>query len=320
LPSLAIGAADVPIYPTLTGEQIAALLRDADCRIAVVSTRQQFDKLNSVRAQTHWSGSSSWIRSAARGRYRFQRADGRRRRARQRARSCVRCTGATAEPTDLATLIYTSGTTGEPKGVALTHGNIASNQNYCRRGVQLHSRRLLHFVPASVAHYGARPGLHDVLLRRAGGLLLAVRQAAAVHERGAAHGDCWRAARVREDSPGCGAEVVGLAGQEAHSGLGGSPGASYRDAVYDGKRPGALVWKLANKLVYSKVSEAFGGRVRVFVSGGAPLGMDTAQWFASVGIAIREGYGLTETSPVISLNNPVVHRMGSVGGLCQMLN
>jgi len=74
-----------------------------------------------------------------------------------------------------------------------------------------------------------------------------------------------------------------------------------------------LLWKLADKLVYSKVSEAFGGRVRVFVSGGAPLGIDTGQWFASVGIALREGYGLTETSPVISLNNPVVHRMGSVG-------
>jgi long-chain acyl-CoA synthetase len=59
--------------------------------------------------------------------------------------------------------------------------------------------------------------------------------------------------------------------------------------------------------------EAFGGRVRAFVSGGAPLGIDTAQWFASVGIALWEGYGLTETSPVIALNNPVTHRMGSVG-------
>jgi long-chain acyl-CoA synthetase len=90
-------------------------------------------------------------------------------------------------------------------------------------------------------------------------------------------------------------------------------GAGYRDTVYSGGRPTAAIWKLANKLVYCKVLEAFGGRVRVFVSGGAPLGMDTAQWFASVGIAVREGYGLTETSPVIALNNPVDHRMGSVG-------
>jgi len=65
--------------------------------------------------------------------------------------------------------------------------------------------------------------------------------------------------------------------------------------------------------VYSKVREAFGGRVKVFVSGGAPLGIDTARWFASVGIALWEGYGLTETSPVISLNTPRQHRMGAAG-------
>ena len=77
--------------------------------------------------------------------------------------------------------------------------------------------------------------------------------------------------------------------------------------------PHSLLWKLANKLVYSKVREAFGGRVRIFVSGGAPLGIDTARWFASAGIALWEGYGLTETSPVIALNTPLHHRMGSVG-------
>jgi long-chain acyl-CoA synthetase len=90
-------------------------------------------------------------------------------------------------------------------------------------------------------------------------------------------------------------------------------GGKHRDSVYGGQKPHALLWKVANKLVYHKVMEAFGGRVRAFVSGGAPLGIDTAQWFASVGIALWEGYGLTETSPVIALNNPASHRMGSVG-------
>jgi long-chain acyl-CoA synthetase len=70
---------------------------------------------------------------------------------------------------------------------------------------------------------------------------------------------------------------------------------------------------LADKLVYSKIREAFGGRVRIFVSGGAPLGMDSAGWFADVGIRIFEGYGLTETSPVIALNFPEAHRIGTVG-------
>jgi long-chain acyl-CoA synthetase len=90
-------------------------------------------------------------------------------------------------------------------------------------------------------------------------------------------------------------------------------GAGYRDTVYHGRKPTSLMWKLAGKLVYSKVQEAFGGRVRIFVSGGAPLRIDTGQWFASVGIALWEGYGLTETSPVIALNSPLHQRMGSVG-------
>ena len=62
-----------------------------------------------------------------------------------------------------------------------------------------------------------------------------------------------------------------------------------------------------------RISEAFGGRVRIFVCGGAPLGIDTAKWFASVGIALWEGYGLTETSPVIALNTPLSQRMGAAG-------
>ncbi|HET7105013.1 MAG TPA: AMP-binding protein, partial [Terracidiphilus sp.] len=129
--TLAIGAVDVPIYPTLPGEQVAALVRDAGCRIAVVSTREQFDKLNAVRNQTQLE--RILIMDAA------APPDG------AIALSEV-LAGADAlgperdpvfdallgsvEPGDLATLIYTSGTTGEPKGVMLTHGNIAANQNY----------------------------------------------------------------------------------------------------------------------------------------------------------------------------------------------
>jgi long-chain acyl-CoA synthetase len=90
-------------------------------------------------------------------------------------------------------------------------------------------------------------------------------------------------------------------------------GARHADSVYRGQKPTAALWKLANKLVYSKVREAFGGRVNFFICGGAPLGIDTAKWFASAGIPLWEGYGLTETSPVISLNTPLRQRMGSTG-------
>jgi long-chain acyl-CoA synthetase len=80
-----------------------------------------------------------------------------------------------------------------------------------------------------------------------------------------------------------------------------------------GQQPSGLGWKLANKLVYSKLRAAFGGRARVFVSGGAPLGMDSAEWFLDVNIRIFEGYGLTETSPVLSRNTYDAYRIGTVG-------
>jgi len=74
-----------------------------------------------------------------------------------------------------------------------------------------------------------------------------------------------------------------------------------------------MSWKLANKLVYSKIRAGFGGRGRFFISGGAPLGYDLARWYACMSIRIHEGYGLTETSPVIAINTPAQHRIGTVG-------
>jgi long-chain acyl-CoA synthetase len=90
-------------------------------------------------------------------------------------------------------------------------------------------------------------------------------------------------------------------------------GKTHRQETLEGKAPAGIGWKLANKLVFDKIREAFGGDVKVFISGGAPLGMDTAGWFADAGIRIFEGYGLTETSPVIALNYPNAHRIGTVG-------
>ena len=73
------------------------------------------------------------------------------------------------------------------------------------------------------------------------------------------------------------------------------------------------MWKIANKLVFSKIMEAFGGQASQFVSGSAPLGMDSAGWFADIGVRIYEGYGLTETSPVVSFNRPDKNRIGTIG-------
>ena len=311
--TLAIGAADVPIYPTLTGEQTAALIHDAGCRIAVVSTRQQFDKLNSVRGQTQLERIVMMDAPVPEGAIAMSEllagADALGSERDPVFDALVRA----ADPSDLATLIYTSGTTGEPKGVMLTHGNIAANQNCAVLGFSYDpSDACISFLPLS--HITAR-ALDYVM-----------------YNHGAQVAYCSQfdklPAAMKEVRP---TVIVGVPRvyekirQAVEQRSSASPvkkrilswaigvGSRHVDEVYSGRQPSSLLWKLARKLVYAKVSEAFGGRVKVFISGGAPLGMDTARWFASAGIAIWEGYGLTETSPVISLNSPMKQRMGSVG-------
>jgi len=311
--TLAIGAANVPIYPTLTGDQIAALVSDAGCHIAFVSTRQQFDKLNSVRAQTQLRRIVIMDSPAPDGAIAFSSllagadALGSQRDPVFDALVC------SVEPKDLATLIYTSGTTGEPKGVALTHGNMAANQNYAPADFGFNSTdACISFLPLS--HVTARA--LDYVMYNSGAQVVYCSQFDKLPQA------------MREIRP---TVIVGVPRvfekirQAVEQKSGASPvkkrmlawalrvGSHFTGIVYDGRRPSSLAWKVANKLVYSKVQEAFGGRVRVFVSGGAPLGIDTAKWFASAGIALWEGYGLTETSPVIALNTPLHHRMGAAG-------
>ncbi|MGD0830961.1 MAG: long-chain fatty acid--CoA ligase [Terracidiphilus sp.] len=311
--TLAIGAVDVPIYPTLTGEQIAELVADAGCRIAVVSSRQQFDKLNAVRAHTQLERIVMMDPAAPDGAIAFSElltgAD-----ARGSERDPVfDALARSVEPKDLATLIYTSGTTGEPKGVMLAHGNIAPNQNCAAADFAFTpADACISFLPLS--HITARA--LDYVMYTAGAQVAYCSKFDKLPEA------------MREIRP---TVFVGVPRvfekirQEVERRAALSPikklllasaldlGARHAATVYDGHKPASLLWKLADKLVFSKVQEAFGGRVRIFVAGGAPLGIDTALWFASAGIALWEGYGLTETSPVISLNTPRTHRMGSAG-------
>jgi long-chain acyl-CoA synthetase len=92
-----------------------------------------------------------------------------------------------------------------------------------------------------------------------------------------------------------------------------SIGDTHRPTILSGSTPKSLQWKLAYRLVYSQLRARLGGRVKFFISGGAPLGRELAEWYASLGIRIHEGYGLTETSPVIAVNTPSAHKLGTVG-------
>jgi long-chain acyl-CoA synthetase len=311
--ALAIGAVNVPIYPTLTGEQIAALVADAGCRIAVVSTRQQFDKLNAVRGKTSLQRILMMDPAAPEGAVAFSEVI-----AGADARGAERdpvfdALTRSVEPKDLATLIYTSGTTGEPKGVALTHGNIATNQNIAALDFDFTpADALISFLPLS--HVTARAldyvmysyGVQVAYCSKFDKLPQAMREirptvfvgVPRVFEK--IREEVERRTSLSPVKKRLLAWALGV-------------GASHRATVYEGRQPSSPVWKLASKLVYSKVREAFGGRVRIFVSGGAPLGVDTINWFASAGIALWEGYGLTETSPLVALNTPIVHRVGAAG-------
>jgi long-chain acyl-CoA synthetase len=216
-------------------------------------------------------------------------------------------------PEDLATIIYTSGTTGEPKGVVLTHGNLASNVNVSTGPFSFNDQDCcISFLPLS--HVTAR---HlDYALMCSGTRLaycprfdlLPVAMKAVKPTIFVAVPRVYEKIRQAVEGKSASSPVKSRILAWA---LG--VGKKHRAETLAGKTPGGLGWKLASKLVFGKIREAFGGEVKVFVSGGAPLGMDTAGWFADAGIRIFEGYGLTETSPVIALNYPDAHRIGTVG-------
>jgi long-chain acyl-CoA synthetase len=312
---LGIGAVDVPIYPTFTVDQTAQLLADSGCRIAVVSTDEQYEKVAQKRACTSLEhiivmddpapGIDATPFSSLIPTTKEHAPIERDQEFERRARS--------VQPDDLATIIYTSGTTGEPKGVMLTHGNIAANLNYSTVGIGFREGdRCISFLPLS--HITAR---HLDYALFAHGVTIAY---CGAFDRLPA------AMKIIQPSIFVAVpRVYEKVRQEVERRAAASPvkrrllrwaivtGKRHRSSILSDRLPKSSMWRLAAKLVLVKIHAAFGGRARLFIAGGAPLGMDTAGWFADVGIRILEGYGLTETSPVIALNKPGAYRIGSVG-------
>jgi long-chain acyl-CoA synthetase len=308
--TMLIGAVVVPIYPTLTAEQISWLLLDAGVRIVFLSTTEQYKKLEAIHSQVSLERivgmddlgvpDVTYMRPLMQGG--------------PASRDTTFDTAARAiQPHDLATIIYTSGTTGQQKGVMLSHGNLAANVLVSLEGfpVEPGCEVYLSFLPLS--HVTARHVDYSMFYR---GITVAYVQ----------HIEKLMEA-LQEVRPTL---FVGIprvyekirAGveQKAHAGLkrqvydwAMGVGRANRDTVLRGKTPSSYSWTIANRLLYSKVRDALGGRVKCFISGGAPLGRELAEWYADIGIRIHEGYGLTETSPVIAVNTPAQHRLGSVG-------
>jgi long-chain acyl-CoA synthetase len=307
--TLLLGAVTVPIYATLTAEQTAYALRDSGARVIFVSTKAQLDKALTVRGQVavekivvmddiESPGAVAWDRLGS------PTLTGRNVQFEE--------TGRAIRPDDLATVIYTSGTTGIAKGVMLTHANMATNIACSLQGFDLRlGQTSISFLPLShvtARHVDFAMLYHGVTLAYCPSVemllqaLLDVRPTffvavPRVYEK--------MYAQTQQKTKGFPKHAI----YSWALGI----GRAHKPEILAGRTPASASWRLANKLVFSKIRTSLGGRVETFVSGGAPLGRELAEWYATIGIRIHEGYGLTETSPVIAVNTPINHRIGTVG-------
>ena len=315
------GLTDVPLYPNLPPEQAAYIIRDSGSVAIFVSDEAQAAKILTVRnrcptlkhvitfaAARHAGADHTLGEIEALGATVDDEAH----------RAAYRAAAEAVKPDDLATLIYTSGTTGDPKGVMLTHDNLFSNVMAAAACIPFGNGEVgLSFLPLS--HIFERMAGHYLMFHVGCSIAYAesidtvpidmqtvqptlVLSVPRLYEK--------MYARVLENALAGGAVkkqiffwARGVAEQWADVTLaGGTP----RGLL-------ALKYGIAQKLVFSKLQARTGAHLRYFVSGGAPLAAEINKFFYAAGLVILEGYGLTETSPVIAVNTPKAFRIGTVG-------
>jgi long-chain acyl-CoA synthetase len=318
---LASAAVSVPVYPTLLGWQIEYILNDSGAVAVVCSNEEQMKKVAGIRDHCPHihnvivcdpppalpAGLLSFEQVVESGR----RADD------AAARARFDQTLAKPAKDDVATLVYTSGTTGNPKGAMLTHGNIASNVLATlqilpiQRGQVALSILPLSHILERAADYGyfyrgltiayaesvtkvgdnlreVRPEVFAAVPRLFEKMRSTIMDSVAVQPASKQKIFKWALGIAEQRLP------YRISGKAMPIGL------RFKSAV-------------ADKLVFSKILGRLGGRVKMVLSGGAPLSSELAAFFIGAGLDIYEGYGLTETSPVIALNTPQFRRLGTVG-------
>jgi long-chain acyl-CoA synthetase len=334
--TLLLGAVTVPLYTTLTAEQTAFALNDSGCRVIFVSSEIHLRKVLPIVSQTKVekvvvmdrvevemdrvelaggaSGSAATVvmmetlvRPGA-----CDRDSDLETKLEAEFEKKLEAQARAIGPDDLATIVYTSGTTGASKGAMLTHGNIASNISCSLLGFDVQPGQIsISFLPLchiTARHLDFSMIYHGVTLayvpfmEQLATALLEVQPTTFV-----------AVPRVYEKIYAQAERKAGRFARRAIFDWALSVGAENKAEILAGRTPTSRAWKLANKLVFSKIREGMGGHVRTFISGGAPLGRELAEWYATAGICILEGYGLTETSPVIAVNSPISHRIGTVG-------
>ena len=315
---------DVPLYPNLPPEQIAYILRDAGAVAVFVSTPALAARLAEARPNAPAVKHAITFGDSTLAGVDMTLAQLEARGAENETADSARAHRAEAlkvGPDDIATLIYTSGTTGDPKGVMLSHDNIYSNVtcSVARLPTAFENKEnlALSFLPLS--HIFERMAGHYLMIYTGTTIAYAesmdtvpvnmqevrptiVASVPRLYEK--------MYARVLDNALSGGAikkQIFFWARRAAEK---------WADETLAGKTPGLILSikkRVAHKLVFSKLQARTGGRLRFFVSGGAPLAPEINKFFYAAGLVILEGYGLTETSPVISVNTPEHFRIGTVG-------
>ncbi len=318
---LCAGAWTVPIYPSLSAEEVEYILNDSGATACFVSTAEQLAKVDAVRErlpalkcvvvldplETTGEGTCPAHALVERGRE-----------ARERAPGALAERLAGIDPEDTASILYTSGTTGKPKGVMLSHNNFVTNVIDSLEALAITSADThLSFLP--LCHSFERTAGWYIMMWAGTSIayaesmdtipqnLLEVRptvttSAPRLYEK--------MYAAVLQKASDAGGAKKRIAFWARRIGI------EYAEAEVGG--PGAGPWlkmrhRIADRLVFSKLRERTGGRLRFWVSGSAPLAPVIAKFFYAAGLPVLEGYGLTETSPVISVNTFEHMKFGSVG-------
>lgn len=318
LANLCLGAITVPIYTSLVPEQIKYIIDDSDAKVVIVSNQEQWEKIESIRPVLakvrHYI---TFMEEAPDGTVTFGQVLELGQRVNSQNPALFEQLALEVRPDGEASLIYTSGTTGVPKGVILSHGNFLSNVQAVSQIIEFSDKdTVLSFLPLShvlermvtftYIYKGCRIGYAESLETVAENLL-EIRPNIMVSVPRVFEKIYARVMDNVLSSSALKKKIFFWAlkvGKECG-----------RRKLNKEPIPGGLRRKrnLAHKLVFSKIIEKTGGNVRFFVSGGAPLSRDIAEFFYALGLMILEGYGLTETSPVISVNTFEDLRFGSVG-------
>jgi len=317
---LSVGAVNVPLYPTLPAPQIETQLADAGAKAIFVSGESQRNKIESIRTQVpalerviSFDGplavGSDWLlledllqRGAE-----VLKTD-----PLLFERKCEQ-----VKPHDLASILYTSGTTGTPRGVMLSHSNIVSNALACSQVLQLdESDVALSFLP--LCHIFERTACYLEIYR---GVTIAFAESPETVPQNLMEVQptiVTSVPRLFEKMYTRIMETIETSSRAKRKLMRWALSVGRQHSQLDLSRRKIPPWlafqdKLAAALVFSKLQKKLGGRLRMFVSGGAPLDQSLAEFFSALGILILEGYGLTETSPVIAVNTPTHLKLGTVG-------